>query len=241
LLKGPPSETEAETMFPVIMTLAMLLSNATDLAKLLVDPEPARAPLTFSFMNRQETETFDLLDRDGAVRADTLKAFSHFVRCWRTEREKAMHPRTVEIVTRVAAQFHVDHIEVVSGYRARPYGAPHSKHFLGRAMDIHVPGVKAKKVAAWVWKNFRHVGVGYYPKQDFVHIDTREDDVRWVDTAAHGESAHAHYTVRNPGEQLPADAPILAYDSPPPTKAAAARATPEVADLQLALAQSDVR
>jgi uncharacterized protein YcbK (DUF882 family) len=223
---------EAEAMLPVLMTLSMLFSSATDLAKLVIEPGPT--PLTFSFMNRQETETFDLRDRTGAVKPDALKAFSHFVRCWRTEREKQMHPRTVEIVTRVAEQFHVDSIDVVSGYRARPFGAPHSKHFLGRAMDIHVPGVKAKKVAAWVWKNFRHVGVGYYPRQDFVHIDTREDDVRWVDTATHGESAHARYYTRAAGELLPADAPVLAYDAPQPV-------APQMADLQVALAQSDVR
>jgi uncharacterized protein YcbK (DUF882 family) len=213
----------------------MLLSSATDLAKLVIEPAPAPPPLTFSFLNRQETETFDLRDQNGAVRPDVLKSFSHFVRCWRTEREKLMSPRTVEIVTRVAEQFHVAEIQVVSGYRARPYGAPHSKHFLGRAMDIHVPGVKAKKVAAWVWKNFRHVGVGYYPRQDFVHIDSREEDVRWVDTASHGESAHARYSSRLKGEQLPPDAPVLVYDSPAPSAPVA------LANLQMALSQSDVR
>ena len=124
-----------------------------------------------------------------------------------------MHPRLVEIVARVADHFHASEIEVISGYRARPYGAPHSKHFLGRAMDIHVPGVKSKVVAAWVWQNFRHVGVGYYPKQEFVHVDSRDIDVKWVDTSTHGESAHARYTGRLPSEQeLPMDAPMLAFD-----------------------------
>src|SRR5205823_8000457 len=145
---------------------------------------------------RHEETTLALLDDHDAVKPDVLKALSHFVRCWRTEREKPMHPRLVEIVAALSHHFGDARIEVVSGYRARPYGAPHSKHFLGRAMDIHVPGVKSKAVAAWVWQNFRHVGVGYYPKQEFVHVDSRDIDVRWVDTSAHGESAHAKYTGR---------------------------------------------
>ncbi|HEX9103105.1 MAG TPA: DUF882 domain-containing protein [Polyangia bacterium] len=186
----------------------------TDLAHMFVaDHLDDRPALTFYFENRHEEASFALFDERGDTQQDVLKQFSHFVRCWRTGREKAMYPRTVEIVTAVAQHFNVARIDVVSGYRARPYGAPHSKHFLGRAMDIHVPGVKAKVVAAWVWQNFRHVGVGYYPKQEFVHVDSRDMDVKWVDTSAHGESAHAKYTGRLPSEQeLPADAPMLAFD-----------------------------
>src|SRR4029077_4192747 len=88
-----------------------------------------------------------------------------------------------------------------------------SKHFLGRAMDIHVPGARAKDVAKWVWKNICPVCVGYYPNQQFVHVHTRDTDVPWIDHASHGESASARYFGRPATEQeLPADAPMLAYD-----------------------------
>lgn len=201
-------------MIPLISIALTLISNATDLAHMFVsdklDDRPAG--ITFYFENRHEEATFDLFAADGSAQPDVLKQFSHFVRCWRTGREKAMYPRTVEIVSAVQQHFGAARIDVVSGYRARPYGAPHSKHFLGRAMDIHVPGVKAKDVAKWVWTNFRHVGVGWYPKQDFVHIDSRDLDVRWIDMAQHGESAHARFFGRAPTEQLPADAPMLAFD-----------------------------
>jgi uncharacterized protein YcbK (DUF882 family) len=202
-------------MIPLITIALTLISNVTDLAHMFVsdklDDRPAG--ITFYFENRREEATFALFDNHGDAQADVMKDFSHFVRCWRTGREKAMYPRTVEIVSAIAKHFNVDRIDIVSGYRARPYGAPHSKHFLGRAMDIHVPGVKAKVVANWVWQNFRHVGVGFYPKQEFVHVDSRDMDVRWTDTSAHGESAHAKYTGRTPSEQeLPANAPMLAFD-----------------------------
>jgi len=81
-------------------------------------------------------------------------------------------------------------------------------------MDIHLNGIPAKAAARWVWQNFRHVGVGYYPKQDFLHVDVRDIDVRWVDTSKHGESAHARYFGRPAVEELPLDAPRLAYDRP---------------------------
>ena len=167
-------------MIPLISIALTLISNVTDLAHMFVSDQLDDRPagVTFYFENRHEEATFAFFDEHGDAQQDVLKEFSHFVRCWRTGRQKAMHPRTVEIVTQIAAHFGVEKIDIVSGYRARPYGAPHSKHFLGRAMDIHVPGVKAKVVAAWVWENFRHVGVGYYPKQDFVHVDSRDMDVR---------------------------------------------------------------
>jgi uncharacterized protein YcbK (DUF882 family) len=211
-------------MIPLLSIALTLISNATDLAHLFVadklDDRPAG--ISFYFENRHELESFELVDETGEARPDVVKEFSHFVRCWRTGREKQIHARTIEIVSALAQHFNVNRIDVVSGYRARPYGAPHSKHFLGRAMDIQVPNVPAKLVANWVWENFRHVGVGYYPKQQFVHIDTRDMDVRWVDTSSHGESAHARYFGRPAGEELPAEAPRLAYDQ---TKADTAPAT----------------
>ncbi len=203
-------------MIPLISIALSLISNVTDLAHMFVSDKVDERPagVTFYFENRHEEGTFQLVDDDGAAQPDVVKQFSRFVRCWRTNRVKQMHPRTVEIINAIAQHFNASRIDVVSGYRARPYGAPHSKHFLGRAMDIQVPGVKAKDVAKWVWSNFRHVGVGYYPKQEFVHVDSRDLDVRWVDTSSHGESAHARYFGRTPGEELPADAPKLAYDRP---------------------------
>jgi uncharacterized protein YcbK (DUF882 family) len=196
-----------------------LFHGVVDFAHVLVPaPAPATATatdpaaVTLYFQNRHEEQTFALLDENDAIQPDALKSLSRFVRCWRTERVKPMNPRLVEIVARIARHYGT-RIEVVSGYRARPYGAPHSKHFLGNAMDLHIEGVAAKKVARWVWQNFRHVGVGYYPKQDFMHVDVREVDVRWIDQARHGESAHARYFGRPPSEEpLPPDAPLLAYD-----------------------------
>lgn len=202
-------------MAPLLTIAFALLQNAADLVRSFVAPPQQPAPVTFFFQNRHEEQTFALLDDGGAANPEAVKALSHFVRCWRTEREKPIHPRLVEIVAALAHHYGDARVEVISGYRARPYGAPHSKHFLGRAMDVHVDGVSAKKAAKWVWQNFRGVGVGWYPKQDFLHVDVRDIDVRWIDQAKHGESAHARFFGRPAAEQpLPEGAPKLAYDAP---------------------------
>jgi uncharacterized protein YcbK (DUF882 family) len=199
-------------MMPILTIALALVSGAADLARVFAPAEPTYAPITFYFQNRHDEQQFQLLGDDGAVRPEIVKAFSHFVRCWRTEKEKQMYPRTLEIVSAISRHFGDARVEIISGYRAKPYGAPHSKHFVGRAMDIHVDGVPAKQVATWVWKNFRNVGVGFYPKQEFVHVDSRDVDTRWVDMATHGESAHARYWGRLPGDELPEGAPTLAFD-----------------------------
>src|SRR5581483_3932329 len=169
-------------MAPLLSIALALIQNVADLGRVFVAPSHEPPAITFYFQNRHEETSLALLDEHDAVKPDALKELSHFVRCWRTQREKPMHPRLVEIVAALSRHFGDARIEVVSGYRARPYGAPHSKHFLGRAMDIHLNGIPAKVAARWVWANSRKVGVGFYPKQDFMHVDVRDQDVRWVDT-----------------------------------------------------------
>ena len=189
-------------------------------------------PITFYFENRQEALpvvlfTFDLgLGAAFGLSRDALALLSHHVRCFRTDRERPMHPRLAEIVARVTEAFGRQNVDVISGFRAPPFGAAHSKHFLGRAMDLRLPGIPSRKLAAWVWKNFRGVGVGVYPKQDFVHIDVRDVDVRWLDTSLHGESAHARYFPRLPSDRLPVGAPVLSYDQPRSAPAYAQRPAP---------------
>src|SRR5215813_15570504 len=97
-------------------------------------PAQAPAPLELTFVNRHESTQIELYDADGGERPDALKQMKHFVRCWRTQREKPMDPRLLQIISQVSHHFGDAEIQVVSGYRARPYGVPHSRHFQGRAM-----------------------------------------------------------------------------------------------------------
>ncbi|WP_323933960.1 DUF882 domain-containing protein [Aeromonas caviae] len=72
-------------------------------------------------------------------------------------------------------------IQLISGYRSPATNqqkrrksrgvAKHSYHTLGQAVDVRIPGVQLahlRKVAL----NLKVGGVGYYPSDNFVHLDT---------------------------------------------------------------------
>lgn len=70
---------------------------------------------------------------------------------------------------------------VISGFRSAstnallraksPLVAKKSFHLTGRAVDIRVPGVASSDVRQAAI-DLRFGGVGYYPRSDFVHLDT---------------------------------------------------------------------
>ena len=51
--------------------------------------------------------------------------------------------------------------------------------------------MKAKKVWEYAKKTFPLVGIGYYPKTGFVHLDVGRDHHQafWIDKSGSGESA----------------------------------------------------
>lgn len=72
-------------------------------------------------------------------------------------------------------------IQIISGYRSpetnrmlqqRSKGvAKKSYHMLGQAVDLRMPGVALADLQRAA-KQLRVGGVGYYPRSDFVHLDT---------------------------------------------------------------------
>jgi uncharacterized protein YcbK (DUF882 family) len=71
--------------------------------------------------------------------------------------------------------------EVISGYRSPVTNeklrqksggvAKKSLHTLGRAIDVRLTGLKTSTLKEIAW-SLQQGGVGYYPKSDFVHLDT---------------------------------------------------------------------
>jgi uncharacterized protein YcbK (DUF882 family) len=49
--------------------------------------------------------------------------------------------------------------------------AKHSYHTKGQAMDFHIEGIQLSNIRKAALK-MRAGGVGYYPRSNFVHIDT---------------------------------------------------------------------
>jgi uncharacterized protein YcbK (DUF882 family) len=151
--------------------------------------EPLPVPLVkvrLSNVNTQETATFQI-GSEGEVTADQAAAIETFFRCRRSGRHMTMAPGVLAMLADVAKRWPNRTIEVISGFRAPPFGAPHSKHFRGHAIDLRVKGVRTAALRDFVWRGHHQVGVGHYPSTNFVHMDWRpgEPDTAW--TAANEE------------------------------------------------------
>lgn len=147
----------------------------------LRDPLPAERKL--SFYNIHTGEYLTTAYRvQGELNTSALDDVNYFMRDHRNGEIKTIDHDLLDLLyslnrrLRSARPFHV-----ISGYRspatnamlaARSSGiAKHSLHMEGRAMDIYLPdrGLGELRRAALA---LRGGGVGYYPKSNFVHVDT---------------------------------------------------------------------
>ncbi len=112
-----------------------------------------------------------------------LRRLDHFLRDFRTGEVKAMDPHLFDILWEIQqeAGHHDGRFEVISGYRSpktnaalrrRSKGvARHSQHLLGKAVDVRLRGTTTRHLRDCALK-LAEGGVGYYPRSDFVHLDT---------------------------------------------------------------------
>ncbi|HEX7508113.1 MAG TPA: DUF882 domain-containing protein, partial [Polyangia bacterium] len=72
-------------------------------------------------------------------------------------------------------------LELLSGYRFQRRTT--SNHFHGAAADIRIAGVDPRRIRSYVESlDAGGMGVGWYPKVGFVHVDVRQPpSYRWID------------------------------------------------------------
>jgi uncharacterized protein YcbK (DUF882 family) len=142
-------------------------------------------------MSTGEKATFHV-GAGGYVRSDQLGELEYFFRCRRTQRKGPIDRRLVEVLAQVSQHWPGRVIEFLSGFRVFPNGAPKSRHYIGHALDLRVRGVPSTQVRDYVWGAFRGLGVGHYPEENFVHIDTRADapEMAW---SGHDEATRLIY------------------------------------------------
>jgi uncharacterized protein YcbK (DUF882 family) len=113
---------------------------------------------------------------------DELARLNHFFRDYRANKVKSIDPGLFDQLYRLQAMLGTRKpVQLISGYRSlatnnmlREKGsgvAKHSYHTLGQAMDFHIEGVSLSNIRKAALK-MRAGGVGYYPRSNFVHIDT---------------------------------------------------------------------
>jgi uncharacterized protein YcbK (DUF882 family) len=167
--------------------------------RIVIEPLPVpMVTVKLANVNTQETGTFHI-GSEGEVSADEAAAIETFFRCRRSGRHMTMAPGVLAMLADVAKHWPGRTIEVISGFRAPPFGAPHSKHFRGHAIDLRVKGVRTAVLRDYVWRGHHQVGVGHYPSTNFVHMDSRpgEPDTAWTATDEEGvPNYHPRWALR---------------------------------------------
>lgn len=147
-----------------------------------------------------------LVDRRGRSSRGGIRRLSELMRPagFRPARRTPNPPsRLVEMMARISDHFGGRTIHIVSGYRtAGGDTRESSRHTRGSALDIRIAGVPNTAVRDYVRSTFSRVGVGFYPRSRFVHVDTRDRNTYWVDWSRPGE----HPRFQRRGEPPPSDA-----------------------------------
>lgn len=112
-----------------------------------------------------------------------LASLNRFLRDHYTGEVGLMDPQMFDLLHRVRQALGSEGpFEVISGYRCPATNASlrqtrgggvaqHSLHMEGRAIDVRLPGVALADLRDAALQ-LRAGGVGYYPREQFVHIDT---------------------------------------------------------------------
>jgi uncharacterized protein YcbK (DUF882 family) len=129
-----------------------------------------------------DTLSVDIFNDDGSYDSDALKELDHVLRCKRTDVEKPIDPRLYVILSQVYDHFQKP-LQLVSGFRNQRRES--SFHFKGSASDIRIAGVAPKKIREFAATlDAGGMGIGLYPRAQFVHLDVRPPpSYRWIDNA----------------------------------------------------------
>jgi uncharacterized protein YcbK (DUF882 family) len=153
-----------------------------ELLRPAVPPRPSGNLHLFVLATRESLKV-NIYNDDGSYNVESLRAVSHVLRCKRTDAEKDIEPRLLTVLSTIYDHFGGKPLQIVSAYRNQRRTT--SYHFHGSASDIRIPGVKPPKVRDYAATlDAGGMGIGLYPRADFVHVDIRPPpSYRWIDYA----------------------------------------------------------
>jgi uncharacterized protein YcbK (DUF882 family) len=153
---------------------------AVEPANFILQPTVNR---TLSFYNVHTGETLrTVYFEKGEYVPGALLEVNYFFRDFRANEIKSIDPRLLDLLHRINRALDTSlPFNLISGYRSPVTNAwlasqnegvaRHSLHMDGMASDINVQG-RSLALLQTVALAMRGGGVGYYPRSDFVHIDT---------------------------------------------------------------------
>jgi uncharacterized protein YcbK (DUF882 family) len=118
----------------------------------------------------------------GEYNEEALKDLNWILRCHYSGQVANIDVRAIEFLNLVDKKSGGgNEIVIISGFRSPEYNellirqgrgvAKHSLHLLGKAIDIRMPRVPLDALRQTAF-NLQYGGVGYYPRSDFVHLDS---------------------------------------------------------------------
>jgi uncharacterized protein YcbK (DUF882 family) len=121
-------------------------------------------------------------DPDGRYNPQAINELNWLLRCHHTNEQHPIALQTLDFLDLLNSKLGCDNeIHIISGFRSPKYNAylisqghkvaKHSLHLEGRALDIRIPGTPLANLQRTALA-LRLGGVGYYPSNDFVHIDS---------------------------------------------------------------------
>jgi uncharacterized protein YcbK (DUF882 family) len=205
-------------MLPIILKLKLATTAAAGLAAATPVPMPAVAvamTVTERAASPIEVKLYDenllvnatvAIRRDGTLDDATAAEVKHLFRCRSTGREHLLARKTLAMLADVAEQYEPRTIEFVSVYRVQRGESPTSPHRDARAIDFRIRGIQLPKLRDYLWRTYTEVGIGWYPAEQFIHMDTRPTlhDTAW--TFLNGENHYHPYwaeAARRPASETP--------------------------------------
>src|SRR5574337_1773522 len=162
----------------------LLLARPSFASEMIEEEKMAEGRLLLYHTRTGEKLDVTYRDSDGKYDEGALSAINHILRCHHNDEEIDMDVRVIEYLNTVDKSLGGDNlIHVISGYRSKEYNewlrrrsrrgrvARNSFHMTGQAIDLRIPGVSLKKIKKTAM-SMRFGGVGYYPRTNFVHLDS---------------------------------------------------------------------
>jgi uncharacterized protein YcbK (DUF882 family) len=138
---------------------------------------------SLSFYNIHTRERLETCYRtNGRLVHPAIQQINYILRDFRTGEIKPIDPNLLDLLYHIVTEVKPRcPISIISGYRCPRTNAAlrrvttgvskNSLHMKGRAIDIRIPGYRTADLRQLAI-NLRRGGVGYYPKSNFVHLDT---------------------------------------------------------------------
>jgi uncharacterized protein YcbK (DUF882 family) len=181
-------------MLPVILKLKLATTAAAGLAAAASPvPVPAEAVAMVALERATLPVEVKLYDenlrvhaavgirRDGTMDEQTTAQVKHTFRCRQTHRARPIARRTLAMLVDLADRYGRT-IEFVSAYRVQRGESSTSPHRDARAIDFRIRGVQLREIRDYLWRTYAEVGIGWYPGEQFIHMDSRPGlhDTSWT-------------------------------------------------------------